>query len=196
MNCLAIECSGSIFSSEIRSDSETLSQYRNDQPMISSKIIASSTQQLLKKSNLTLNEIDYAIYNGGPGSFTGLRVGLSFLKGLFFDSQTQLIRIPSFDGLRLNAQPDSIALFESKRDEVYVYQDSKIVTLKKDSIKEKWSQNQHFISYHIPRSISELESFNVTYIEYDAGRLIDTFAQKTNHYIKASATEELIYVYG
>jgi tRNA threonylcarbamoyladenosine biosynthesis protein TsaB len=53
--------------------------------------------QLLKQCDATIGDIDAIIYNCGPGSFTGLRIGLSVAKGIALGLGIPLIPVPCFD---------------------------------------------------------------------------------------------------
>ena len=52
--------------------------------------------ELLKQSELNLAQINLIAYNQGPGSFTGLRIGLSVALGLAYSINCQLIPVPTF----------------------------------------------------------------------------------------------------
>lgn len=60
---------------------ETLIQVREAKQ---SESLATLTQSLIEKHNLLPENISTACVNIGPGSFTGIRIGLSFLEGLSF----------------------------------------------------------------------------------------------------------------
>ncbi|MEN9946954.1 MAG: tRNA ((37)-N6)-threonylcarbamoyltransferase complex dimerization subunit type 1 TsaB, partial [Pseudomonadota bacterium] len=53
-------------------------------------------EQLLHRSDLDLDQLDYIAYNQGPGSFTGLRIGLSVALGLAYAKKITLVPIPTF----------------------------------------------------------------------------------------------------
>ncbi len=49
----------------------------------------------LKTLKLKIEKIDYVIIGSGPGSFTGVRISHSLIKGLFFDDKSLILPIPS-----------------------------------------------------------------------------------------------------
>lgn len=79
-------------------------------------------EQLLALSGLTIDDMDGIAVSIGPGSFTGLRIGLSAAKGLSYASGKPLIAIPTIDALALN-MPFSNRLvcpiLDARKGEVY-----------------------------------------------------------------------------
>ncbi|MGE5435835.1 MAG: tRNA (adenosine(37)-N6)-threonylcarbamoyltransferase complex dimerization subunit type 1 TsaB [Syntrophothermus sp.] len=55
----------------------------------------------LKQMNIKLNDIYAIAISNGPGSFTGLRIGMSAVKGLAFGASLPVIPVPTFDALAL-----------------------------------------------------------------------------------------------
>src|SRR5690348_14842126 len=56
---------------------------------------------LLRQSGRTLQELAAIAVGLGPGSFTGLRIGLSYVKGLVMALGCAVVGVPTFDSLAL-----------------------------------------------------------------------------------------------
>lgn len=61
--------------------------------------VATFTQELLEQSNITLEQLDAVAVSKGPGSYTGLRIGASFAKGLCYGAKKPLIAVGSLDAM-------------------------------------------------------------------------------------------------
>lgn len=57
------------------------------------------TQKLLDEHNLTLPQLEAVALSAGPGSYTGLRIGTSFAKGICFAAGIPLIAVNTLDTL-------------------------------------------------------------------------------------------------
>jgi len=66
--------------------------------------LAPATAELLSRCNLKMNDVNVLAVALGPGSFTSLRVGLAFVKGLALARNIPVIGIPTLDILA-QAQP-------------------------------------------------------------------------------------------
>jgi len=66
------------------------------------ELLIPKLKTLLKKAALDITDIDYFACAIGPGSFTGIRIGLSTAKGLAFGLNRPLMGIPSLDILARN----------------------------------------------------------------------------------------------
>lgn len=95
MNILAIDTASRYLSIAISIDGnvfETFKQVDNKH----SDYILPEIEALLIRANMKINQIKYIAYNQGPGSFTGLRIGLSAALGLAYGINAKLIPIPAF----------------------------------------------------------------------------------------------------
>lgn len=65
------------------------------------ELISVFTEKLLQKTSLTYAMLDAVAVSKGPGSYTGLRIGVSFAKGLCYALQKPLIAYPTLQGMAL-----------------------------------------------------------------------------------------------
>ena len=77
----------------------------------------------LKKAALPLEALDAVAVSKGPGSYTGLRIGVSAAKGLCFSLDLPLIAIPTLQSMAMQVKLESnevvIPLLDARRMEVY-----------------------------------------------------------------------------
>jgi tRNA threonylcarbamoyladenosine biosynthesis protein TsaB len=82
-------------------------------------------QELLNKANITINQVDEWITTGGPGSYTGLRISASALKGILFGTNKSLISVQTlayFARSMANAKPEKKrfhACIDARRTHLY-----------------------------------------------------------------------------
>lgn len=98
--------------------------------------------ELLKNHNLKLKDLDLLVCTGGPGSFTGLRIAMSALKGVSLGTETPLVTVETnrvlssqvsyFDGL-------VIPVIDAKKRRFYsaIFKDGKRLTKDMDCNEEE-----------------------------------------------------------
>lgn len=78
-------------------------------------------RQILNETNLTLNNIDLLVCDIGPGSFTGIRIGISTIKAFTDSLNIKTIGINALEALSYNIKNYGIicSLIDAKKDNVY-----------------------------------------------------------------------------
>ena len=77
--------------------------------------------EVMAKARASFPELDRIAVTVGPGSFTGLRVGLAFAKGLSFATGAALVGIGTLEGLAASAaSPRAAGVIDARRGQVYV----------------------------------------------------------------------------
>lgn len=77
---------------------------------------------VLKESNIALTDLDAIAVSKGPGSYTGLRIGVSAAKGLCFALNKPLISVPTLQALAYQAKVENgiiVSMLDARRMEVY-----------------------------------------------------------------------------
>ena len=96
MKILAIESSSSTLYLAIQNEKKIF-HLKSESINNTAKNINSMVDKILKKSKTSLNEIDAIAISSGPGSFTSLRVGMSYAKGLSLALDIPIVPISTFE---------------------------------------------------------------------------------------------------
>lgn len=79
--------------------------------------------EILRENNLKPGDLDAIAISKGPGSYTGLRIGVSAAKGLCFSLDIPLIAVPTLESLAHQVTENSVAtivpMLDARRMEVY-----------------------------------------------------------------------------
>ena len=147
---LFIETSTALCSTALSEDGKIIST-RENQDRKHASLTAPFIQEMLDEKNLTVKDCDAVCVSMGPGSYTGLRVGVSTAKGLCFGAGLPLMAVGSLDTLvwqaiRENLLPEGckyiVPMIDARRMEVYTAvftPDGKQVTETKPEIVEDTS---------------------------------------------------------
>ena len=92
---LAIETSSSICGAAVIHNKEVLSIEEKDVRRKHAELLPGLTKASLNNIDITLDDIDAIAISIGPGSFTGLRIGLGFSKGIAYAKNLPIIPVPS-----------------------------------------------------------------------------------------------------
>ena len=98
-NILLIETSTALCSVALAQDGAVTSYRESSAPKAHASLTAVFIQEMLAERGLTLADCDAVCVSKGPGSYTGLRVGVSTAKGLCFGSGKPLLAVGTLDTL-------------------------------------------------------------------------------------------------
>lgn len=122
MRVLAIDSSGLTASVAIVEEEVTIAEYTVNYKKTHSQTLLPMIDEMVKMTETDLDTIDAIAVAGGPGSFTGLRIGSATAKGLGLALDKPLIHIPTVDGLAYNVYgcEDLICpIMDARRNQVY-----------------------------------------------------------------------------
>lgn len=103
---LLIETGTDVCSVGIARDGELVSLRESDQGRDHARRVAVFIDELLRETGIAPDELDAVAVGKGPGSYTGLRIGVSFAKGLCYGLRKPLLAIGSLDVLVEVARED------------------------------------------------------------------------------------------
>jgi len=96
MNLLAIDSASSILSAAVSTDDEIHCE-ETEAGVKHSELVMELIDRQLKKARLSPDDLDGVLCMGGPGSFTGLRIGYSIAKGLALSLSIPFASVPTLD---------------------------------------------------------------------------------------------------
>ena len=102
MLLLAIESSGLVASVAIMSEDKLIGEYTTNFKKTHSQTLLPMLDEVVRMTGISLDDVDAIAVSGGPGSFTGLRIGAATAKGLGLALDKPLIHVPTVDALAYN----------------------------------------------------------------------------------------------
>lgn len=98
---LAIETSGDLCSVAVMIDEKTYAESNLNQKHVHSEKLMSLIKTTTESVGLKLEDMGHIAISVGPGSFTGLRIGMAAVKGLAFGASLPVVPVPAFEALAL-----------------------------------------------------------------------------------------------
>ena len=103
---LCIETGTDVCSVGIAKDGELISLRESDEGRDHARKVGVFVDELLHETGIAPDDLDAVAVGKGPGSYTGLRIGVSFAKGLCYGLQKPLVAVGSLDALTEVARED------------------------------------------------------------------------------------------
>jgi len=122
MKVLAVETATSWQSVAILDGSRVLARHEQEAAGSHAKLLLPTIDRLFRETGLGLTQLDGLVVSIGPGSFTGLRVGLATVLGFRMISQLPLAVVPTLEGMAWNLRGTATPLcpiLNSRRGELY-----------------------------------------------------------------------------
>ncbi len=122
MKILALDSSGLVASVAVAEDDTLLAEYTVNYKKTHSQTLLPMVDEIVRMIELDLNTIDVIAVAGGPGSFTGLRIGSATAKGLGLALDKPLVSVPTVDGLAYNLYGSDrmiCPMMDARREQVY-----------------------------------------------------------------------------
>jgi tRNA threonylcarbamoyladenosine biosynthesis protein TsaB len=122
MKILAIETSTMLGGVAIADEEGLIAEIRMNVKTTHSERMMSAIDYALKQSDMTIDEIDIFSVASGPGSFTGLRIGLSTAKGLCYATGKPLVLVPTLRAFAWNfpyCRYPVCVMLDARKGEVY-----------------------------------------------------------------------------
>ncbi|MBO5316544.1 MAG: tRNA (adenosine(37)-N6)-threonylcarbamoyltransferase complex dimerization subunit type 1 TsaB [Clostridia bacterium] len=102
MKILAFDSTAKAASCAVLDDGHILASYNIDNGLTQSELLLPMAEDILSSLGLKFSDIDAYAVSVGPGSFTGVRIGVSLVKGLAFGRDIPCIEVSTLDALAEN----------------------------------------------------------------------------------------------
>jgi tRNA threonylcarbamoyladenosine biosynthesis protein TsaB len=125
---LLLETAAEICSVALCEDKEIISLRTSSEPRVHASALAVFVEEVLLENKITVRDLDAVAVSKGPGSYTGLRIGVATAKGLCYASGKPLIAIDTLQSMAINylqKHPETeagtllVPMLDARRDEVY-----------------------------------------------------------------------------
>ncbi len=134
MKILGIDTSTDICGVALTDDKILITEFRSNIKRAHAEKIIYAIDRVLSDAHFKPNEIDGIAISIGPGSFTGLRIGLAAVKGLALATNLPVVAVPSLDALASQAffwRDQICPLVKAQADEAYTalyhFQNSQLI---------------------------------------------------------------------
>ena len=122
MKILALETSAKAVSAALSEDGRILASGYQDTGLTHSRTLMPIVEHLFRNTGLTMADCDAVAVAAGPGSFTGIRIGVAAAKGLAFAAEKPAVGVSTLAAMARNvAFADGLVLcaMDARRSQIY-----------------------------------------------------------------------------
>lgn len=125
MNLLLIESATNTCSVALSCDGKIISIKEINEPNRHAELLTVFCEEVVKEGKITFKDLDTVAVSKGPGSYTGLRIGVSAAKGICYALGKPLIAIGTLEAMAYGMIPEAkegdllIPMIDARRMEVY-----------------------------------------------------------------------------
>ena len=120
MKILGLETSARACSAAVTEDGAVLASAFQCTGLTHSRTLMPMVEDMLRNAELSMAQIDAVAVAAGPGSFTGIRIGIAAAKGFCAAADKPALGITTFETLAYNAESDALAVVPAGRGGYYV----------------------------------------------------------------------------
>lgn len=125
MYILAIDTSNNICTVTLINDTDILCELVENTPSKQSEMLMSMIEKIMDTSNISYENISLFATSIGPGSFTGVRIGISAVKGIELVTQKQIVGISNLEAIawksyKRTGETKIISCINAMRNQVFV----------------------------------------------------------------------------
>ncbi len=154
MKILSIDTSSNICAVAVLEDTQLLKEYSQNNGLTHSENLMPIIQNVLSSLNLSLKDIDLIVCDKGPGSFTGIRIGIATSMAFVDSLGLPCVGISSLEALSYNVQENGIicTLIDAKKENAYCGLFEKT--------NDKYLQKRDFSADNIENILNELSKLH------------------------------------
>ena len=159
MKILAFDGTAKAASVAVTDNDRLLGHYTIDNGLTQSELLLPMAEDLLRSLKLSFSDIDIFATSVGPGSFTGVRIGVSLVKGLAFGRNLPCVGVSTIEALAENLCPLRgiiVPCMDARRGQVYS------ATFRSDGEKiERLTEDRAIALSDLAEELSKFEGENI-----------------------------------
>ena len=173
MKILAVDCSAGPASCAVVQDGQVIASSYINVKLTHSQTLLSMIKQILESAMISLKDIDSFAINYGPGSFTGIRIGISAIKGLAAPNNKPCFEVSTLESIAENFRAFDCticAVMDARCNQVY----NAIFKIQNGEI-TRITEDRAVLVSEVEKEMEETEG--KIFIAGDGAKLFEAFAE-------------------